>query len=108
MGYYIQGDYKIDIKYNSSAQKKSYNNNKNNAFDNMPNIQHLISIKNMPYIEKNRPPLPIIDKNMTSKEHMPAKNQKSPKLPAYETEEEFILGPNFRKYVEEYQCRPFL
>ena len=38
---------------------------------------------------------------------MPAKKQNRLKCPAYETEEQFITAPNFRKGVEDYQAPLF-
>ena len=52
----MQGGDKMHRNYNHSEQKKySFNNNKINAFDNMPDIQKI------PYSDHKSPPLPVND-----------------------------------------------
>ena len=57
-------------------------------------------IQQMSVSDQKSPPLTPIDNNIIFKEHMPAKNHKSPKRPTYETEEEWISYPNYRKDVD--------
>ena len=64
--------------------------------------------QNMPVIHHNRTALPIVDKNIPAKDHMPDKNQKSPKFPAHEREEELIVYAKFRIDAQDYHTPPFL
>ena len=48
--------------------------------------------------------MPKNDTDITDDERMPDKNQKMGKWNSYNTSEEFLAAPNFRKYVEEYHA----
>ena len=49
----------------------------------------------------------MVDKNIPAKDHMPDKNQKSPKFPAHEREEELIVYAKFRIDAQDYHTPPF-
>ena len=53
--------------------------------------------------DQNRPPLPIYEK-MLAIDQMPAKNKKRNKCPSYETEEDFMADPNYRRNVQKYDA----
>ena len=98
MGCYTQGDENMERNYNHHAQEKYlFNNNKILYFFQIP------ASYQMPYIQYQRPPLSANDKKMSSREQMPANNQKRVGWIFYKTAEEFMAAPNFRKDIQEYR-----
>ena len=72
--------------------------------DPMPYMKNTPAINKMPGSENKRPPLPVHDTKFPAIDEMPSKKHKSKEHPSYETEEEFMADPSYRKDVEEYDA----
>ena len=66
-------------------EKYEYIKKKITDFELMHDIQWIISSEQIPVIDQNGPPLPFKNRRIPDKEHMPSKEKKRPKFPAYET-----------------------
>ena len=73
----------------------------------MPSNEKMPDSQNMTSSDKKRPPLPVNNSKIPAKYHMPDNNEKRGKWTSYNTEEQLMSGPNFKKYFKEYHYYTF-